>query len=62
MQGRDVHRSITVAFSFLLIFLGVAMLVRTISAGGGVLAVGVLLGVLFIAAGAGRMWVARRRP
>jgi hypothetical protein len=60
MSGRDAHRAITVALSFLLVFLGVAMLVRTVSAGGGVLSVGVLLGVLFVAAGAGRLWVARR--
>jgi hypothetical protein len=61
MQGRDAHRSITIALSFLLVFLGVTMLVRTLSAGGGPFAVGVLLGVLFIAAGVGRLWVARRR-
>jgi hypothetical protein len=60
MSGRDAHRAITVALSFLLVFLGVAMLVRTVSAGGGVLSVGVLLGVLFVAAGAGRLWVTRR--
>jgi hypothetical protein len=46
--------------SFLLVFLGVAMLVRTLSAGGGPLSIGVLLGVLFVAAGVGRLWVARR--
>lgn len=62
MPGRDTHRSITIALSFLLIFLGVAMLARTVTAGGGAFAVGMLLGVLFIAAGLGRLWVARRRP
>jgi hypothetical protein len=42
-----------------LIILGVVMLVRTISEGGGPLAMGILLGVLFIALGAGRLYVSR---
>jgi hypothetical protein len=46
--------------SLLLVGIGVAILVRTIAAGGGALAIGVLLGVLFVAAGAGRLWVTRR--
>ena len=37
------------------------MIVRTVAAGGGPLAVGVVLGLLFVAAGAGRLWVERRR-
>ena len=37
------------------------MIVRTIAAGGGPLAVGIVLGLLFIAAGAGRLWAERRR-
>lgn len=49
----------TRTFSALLALLGVAMLVRTLTEGGGPLSTGVLLGVLFLAAGAGRLWVAR---
>jgi len=45
--------------SLALILLGVALIVRTLTAGGGPLATGILLGVLFAAAGAGRLWVAR---
>jgi len=41
--------------------LGVAMLVRTVTAGGGPLATGVLFGVLFCGAGAARLWLGRRR-
>jgi hypothetical protein len=37
------------------------MIVRAVAAGGGALAVGVVFGVLFVAAGAGRLWVARPR-
>jgi len=44
----------------ILVVLGVAILARTIAGGGGPLAVGVLLGLLFVAAGAGRIWLERR--
>jgi hypothetical protein len=47
--------------SLALVGLGVAMIVRTLAAGGGPLAVGLLLGLLFVAAGAGRIWAERRR-
>jgi hypothetical protein len=50
----------TSVMSGALILLGVAILARTIAEGGGPLATGMLLGVLFIAAGAGRLWMARR--
>ena len=47
--------------SWIIVALGVAMLVSTIARGGGPLAAGVLFGVLFVAAGAGRLWVERRQ-
>ena len=52
---------ITLVLSGLMVVLGIGMLVRTIAAGGGPLATGILFGVLFVAAGAGRLWVERRR-
>lgn len=61
-SGRDVHRAGTQALSIVLILVGVALIVRTVLAGGGAGALGILLGVLFVAAGAGRLWVARRTP
>ena len=45
--------------SLLMVVIGVAMIVRTLAAGGGPLASGLLLGVLFIAAGIGRMYLRR---
>jgi hypothetical protein len=45
----------------LMVVIGMALIVRTLSAGGGVLAVGLLLGLLFVAAGAGRLYVELRR-
>ena len=43
-----------------MIVLGVAMVVRAAAGGGGPLALGIILGVLFVAAGAGRIYVERR--
>jgi hypothetical protein len=40
--------------------LGVAIIVRTVAAGGGALSIGVLLGVVFLAIGAGRLYLAQR--
>ena len=57
---RDVHRNGTILLSATLMVLGVAMIARTIAAGGGPISAGVLLGLLFVAAGAGRVWVATR--
>jgi hypothetical protein len=45
--------------SSLMVLIGVALLVSTLARGGGPLAIGVLLGVLFVAAGAGRLYIAR---
>jgi hypothetical protein len=52
---------ITLFLSGLMVALGVAIIARTIAAGGGAAATGIVLGVLFVAAGAGRIWVERRR-
>jgi hypothetical protein len=46
--------------SILMIVIGVALLVRTATAGGGALATGVLLGVLFVLAGAARLYLQSR--
>jgi hypothetical protein len=54
-----VHRSATRVLSALLVIIGVVMLVTTIANGGGPLAYGVIVGVLFVAAGAARFWLAR---
>lgn len=60
-DGRGLHRGATLALSAAMLLLGLAMLVRTFGAGGGPLALGTLLGILFVAAGAGRLYVAWRR-
>jgi hypothetical protein len=60
VSGRDVHRGGTVLLSALLVVVGVALIVRTLVAGGGAGALGIVLGVLFAAAGAGRLWIVWR--
>jgi hypothetical protein len=52
-----VRQSSTRVFSILMVLIGIALLVRTIAAGGGVATTGILLGVLFILAGAGRLYL-----
>ena len=52
----------TRVLSALMIVIGVAIVVRTLAEGGGALAIGLLVGVLFVAAGAGRLYAERQRP
>jgi hypothetical protein len=49
----------TRALSFGLILLGIVLIVSALARGGGVLAVGVLIGACFALAGAGRLWLLR---
>jgi hypothetical protein len=57
---RNVHRGSTIVLSSVLVLLGLALIVRTVTGGGGALAIGLLLGVLFVAAGTGRIYLAVR--
>jgi hypothetical protein len=61
-EPRQLHRLSTRFMSVAMIVIGVALLVRTLTAGGGALAVGVVLGLLFVAAGAARLYLQARRP
>jgi hypothetical protein len=45
----------------LLVVIGLALVVRTLQAGGGPLAFGLLMGILFVAAGVGRILLERKR-
>lgn len=60
-KPRQVHSSATRVMSVLMIVIGVALLVRTLAAGGGPIATGVLLGSLFVLAGAARLYLGLRR-
>jgi hypothetical protein len=54
-------RSATAVLSVLMVVIGVAIVVRTTAEGGGPAAFGILVGLLFVAAGAGRLYAERRR-
>jgi hypothetical protein len=53
--------AVTLVMSVLMIGLGVAMIAVTLTNGGGPVAFGIIIGLLFVAAGGGRLWVLRRR-
>ena len=48
------------ALSLVMLGLGAAIVVKTIASGGGPLSIGILLGIAFVAVGAGRLWLASR--
>ncbi len=58
------YRNSTRVLSALMVLLGAAMIVVTVAGGGGPLALGVILGVLLVLLGVGRLYLAgegRRR-
>ncbi|HEY2767271.1 MAG TPA: hypothetical protein VGI76_03390 [Solirubrobacteraceae bacterium] len=61
MTGRQVHRRTAMALSALMLVVGVALVVEAAGGAGGVLSARTLLGVLFLAAGAGRLYIELRR-
>jgi hypothetical protein len=56
---RLYHGSVR-ALSALFVVLGVTLVAVTLAAGGGALSIGVLIGIGFVAIGAGRLWAASR--
>jgi hypothetical protein len=54
-----VYQGSVRVFSIVFIVLGAAILVATLAAGGGPASTGVILGILFVAVGAGRLWISR---
>jgi hypothetical protein len=61
MTGRRVHRSAAMGLSVLMTLIGVILLVQAVDGHGGMLSARSLLGVLFLAAGIGRMYFEVRR-
>ncbi|MGB2711344.1 MAG: hypothetical protein WBC33_07490 [Conexibacter sp.] len=57
---RQLHHLATRALSIAMIVIGVLLVVRTLTAGGGVRAYGIVLGILFAAAGAARLYLQAR--
>jgi len=58
-DNRPTRGTATMTFSVLMIVIGIALIVRTLAAGGGALATGLILGLLFVAAGIGRIYLRR---
>jgi hypothetical protein len=58
--GRGMHRGATAVLSTAMVLIGVTMIVSTLARGGGPLALGLVLGILFLLVGAGRLYVLRR--
>lgn len=61
MSGRHVHRTGTVVFSVLMAVIGVALIAQALAGASGSTVLRLLFGVLFIAAGAGRLYLESRR-
>jgi hypothetical protein len=61
MTGRQAHRSATLLFSLVMAAIGVALIVEAVDGHGSFISPRLLLGGLFIAAGAGRLWVEAKR-
>jgi hypothetical protein len=61
MIGRQVHRSSTVVLSLLMAAIGIALIVQAVSGHGSAISPRMLLGVLFLAAGVGRLYLEAKR-
>jgi len=55
-----LYRGSVRLLSLLFLGLGLAILAITLANGGGPLSLGFLMGVVFLAVGAGRLWIASR--
>lgn len=55
-----IYRGFVRVLSIAFVAIGLATLVTTLVSGGGPLSVGVLLGMAFVAVGAGRLWISAR--
>ncbi|HEX4436946.1 MAG TPA: hypothetical protein VH061_09125 [Solirubrobacteraceae bacterium] len=61
MNGRGIHRGGTFLLSIAMVAIGVVVIVQSLSDSAGPLSARLLLGILFLAAGAGRLYVEIRR-
>lgn len=61
MTGRGFHRGATLILSLLMAAIGVALLAQAIGQKGSAISPRLLLGVLFLAAGCGRLYLLARK-
>jgi hypothetical protein len=57
----EVYRAVTRLLAVVIVGFGVAIVVVTLSRGGGPLAIGFWMGLLFVALGAGRLYLSLRK-
>ncbi len=55
-----IYRQAVRAFSLVFVAIGLVVLTVTLVNGGGPASVGVLMGIAFVAVGAGRLWIGSR--
>jgi hypothetical protein len=60
VNGERVYRGAIRAFSLAMAVIGLAVLVVTLVNGGGPASFGFLIGIAFLAVGAGRLWLSSR--
>jgi hypothetical protein len=60
VSGERLYRGAVRVFSLAFVAIGLAVLVVTLANGGGPASFGVLIGIVFIAVGAGRLWLGAR--
>ncbi len=58
-RDRAYHGAIK-GFSVVFVAVGLALLISTIANGGNPASIGFILGILFVAVGVGRLWIASR--
>jgi hypothetical protein len=61
MSGRQVHRTGTTVLSIAMLAIGIALVAEAFGGDGGILSTRLLIGVLFLGAGTGRIYVEARR-
>ncbi|HVV91757.1 MAG TPA: hypothetical protein VHB53_14785 [Solirubrobacterales bacterium] len=62
MNRERVYHGAIRGFSLAFVVIGLLLLVVTLANGGGPASIGFLMGILFVAVGAGRYWIASRQP
>jgi hypothetical protein len=60
VNRESFYHSAIRGFSLIFVVIGVALLVATIANGGSPASIGFILGILFVAVGVGRYWIASR--
>lgn len=61
MSGQGFHNASTVVLSTLMTVIGIALVTQAIAGHGSIVSARLVLGVLFIAAGIGRLYLQARR-